>query len=115
MAEGARLESVYTATYRGFESLPHRQTVNPNLDGWGFSFASVTCWFYWCFVHTSPPVTLSGGPERWYKMAIMPNPKKDPKTGVYKIRQVIPPALRPFVEGKGELKRSLDTKDPQEA
>ena len=25
MAEGARLESVYTATYRGFESLPHRQ------------------------------------------------------------------------------------------
>ena len=49
-------------------------------------------------------------------MAIMPNPIKDPKTGVYKIRQVIPPALRPFVEGnKGELKRSLDTKDPQEA
>jgi len=49
-------------------------------------------------------------------MAIMPNPKKDPKTGVYKIRQVIPPALRPFVEGhKGELKRSLETKDPQEA
>jgi sulfite exporter TauE/SafE len=25
VAEGARLESVYTATYRGFESLPHRQ------------------------------------------------------------------------------------------
>ena len=24
MAEGARLESVYTARYRGFESLPHR-------------------------------------------------------------------------------------------
>ena len=24
MAEGARLESVYTATYRGFESPPHR-------------------------------------------------------------------------------------------
>lgn len=48
-------------------------------------------------------------------MAIMPNPIKDPKTGVYKIRQVIPPALRPFVEGKGELKCSLHTKDPQEA
>ena len=30
MAEGARLESVYTETYRGFESLPHRQ---PNLIG----------------------------------------------------------------------------------
>ena len=25
MVEGARLESVYTATYRGFESLPLRQ------------------------------------------------------------------------------------------
>ena len=25
MAEGARLESVYTATYRGFEPLSHRQ------------------------------------------------------------------------------------------
>ena len=25
MAEGARLESVCTARYRGFESLPHRQ------------------------------------------------------------------------------------------
>ena len=24
MVEGARLESVYTATYQGFESLPHR-------------------------------------------------------------------------------------------
>ena len=24
MVEGARLESVYTETYRGFESLPHR-------------------------------------------------------------------------------------------
>mgnify|MGYP006876804830 CR=1 FL=1 len=29
MAEGARLESVYTATYRGFESLSHRQTKKP--------------------------------------------------------------------------------------
>ena len=27
MAEGARLESVYTATYRGFESLPHRHQI----------------------------------------------------------------------------------------
>lgn len=27
MAEGARLESVYTATYRGFESLPHRHLL----------------------------------------------------------------------------------------
>ena len=28
MAEGARLESVYTATYRGFESPPHRQIIS---------------------------------------------------------------------------------------
>ena len=27
MAEGARLESVYTATYRGFESPPHRHIL----------------------------------------------------------------------------------------
>ena len=27
MAEGARLESVYTARYRGFESLPHRHYI----------------------------------------------------------------------------------------
>ncbi|RBQ51404.1 hypothetical protein C2128_26145, partial [Klebsiella pneumoniae] len=26
-AEGARLESVYTATYRGFESPPHRHIL----------------------------------------------------------------------------------------
>ncbi len=31
MAEGARLESVYTATYRGFESLPHRQIKKTDL------------------------------------------------------------------------------------
>ena len=29
MAEGARLESVYTETYRGFESLSLRQTAIP--------------------------------------------------------------------------------------
>jgi hypothetical protein len=27
VAEGARLESVYTETYRGFESLSHRQIL----------------------------------------------------------------------------------------
>ena len=32
MAEGARLESVYTATYRGFESLPHRQIKQKALS-----------------------------------------------------------------------------------
>ncbi len=33
MAEGARLESVYTATYRGFESLPHRQIIRNRPQG----------------------------------------------------------------------------------
>ena len=46
MAEGARLESVYAATYRGFESLSHRhrkdyydqlerqQRSEPDITGW---------------------------------------------------------------------------------
>ncbi len=38
MAEGARLESVYTATYRGFESLPHRQIAKPDLMVGLFAF-----------------------------------------------------------------------------
>ena len=31
MAEGARLESVYTATYRGFESPPHRHIRDESM------------------------------------------------------------------------------------
>ena len=31
MAEGARLESVYTATYRGFEPPPHRHIRDESL------------------------------------------------------------------------------------
>ncbi len=31
-AEGARLESVYTATYRGFESLSLRQIKSPIIN-----------------------------------------------------------------------------------
>jgi hypothetical protein len=38
VAEGARLESVYTATYRGFESLPHRHLNEENPANYaGFS------------------------------------------------------------------------------
>ncbi|MFB9938345.1 DUF6538 domain-containing protein [Shewanella indica] len=48
-------------------------------------------------------------------MAFMIQPKPDPKTGVYKVRKVIPVELRPFLEGKSELKRSLNTKDAKEA
>lgn len=33
MAEGARLESVYTATYREFESLRHRHIKKPAYAG----------------------------------------------------------------------------------
>gem|GEM_PF-4070414 len=32
VAEGARLESVYTATYRGFESLSLRQLFSGNAN-----------------------------------------------------------------------------------
>ncbi len=48
MAEGARLESVYTATYRGFESLSLRQIQNNRPCG-GFFVASV-----WCFATVRP-------------------------------------------------------------
>ncbi len=46
MAEGARLESVYTATYRGFESLPHRQIAKTDLMV-GFLFLSAI--LMWCW------------------------------------------------------------------
>ena len=40
MAEGARLESVYTATYRGFESPPHRHYLKKSShENAGFFFA----------------------------------------------------------------------------
>ena len=32
MAEGARLESVYTVTYRGFDSLSHRQIKTKGIS-----------------------------------------------------------------------------------
>ena len=41
MAEGARLESVYTATYRGFESPPHRHiTEKSPYESTGFFLCS---------------------------------------------------------------------------
>ena len=49
MVEGARLESVYTATYRGFESLLLRQNQKKGLLGPFFSFDGGWCgrtlWF----------------------------------------------------------------------
>ena len=42
MAEGARLESVYTATYRGFESLSLRHIQKNRLYG-GFFMPAVAC------------------------------------------------------------------------
>ncbi len=43
MAEGARLESVYTATYRGFESPPHRHIQKKSsYESTGFFFAYCT-------------------------------------------------------------------------
>ena len=41
MVEGARLESVYTETYRGFESLSLRQFKNPASAGF------LICWGKW--------------------------------------------------------------------
>ena len=43
MAEGARLESVYTATYRGFESPPHRHYLKKSShENAGFFFACIS-------------------------------------------------------------------------
>ena len=61
------------------------------------------------------PLAPWGGTKGWYKvMAFMIQPYKDPKTGVWKLRLGIPAEIVPFV-GKKELKRSLYTKDYQEA
>jgi integrase len=44
----------------------------------------------------------------------MARPVKDPNTGIYWFRKVVPEALRPLI-GKREEKRSLKTRDPSEA
>ena len=44
MAEGARLESVYTATYRGFESPPHRHILRRARTKVRAFFACGTRW-----------------------------------------------------------------------
>jgi hypothetical protein len=46
----------------------------------------------------------------------MAAPSKDPRTGIYHFRRVIPEGLRPyFDEGRVEYKRTLDTRDAAEA
>lgn len=61
------------------------------------------------------PLAPWGGTKGWYKvMAFMIQPKPDPKTGIYKLRLGVPDELVLFV-GKKELKRSLGTKNAQEA
>ncbi|MFP8630277.1 DUF6538 domain-containing protein [Enterobacter kobei] len=61
----------------------------------------------------SPPAPLPSGTNRWYKMGIMIKPTKD-RNGTYYIRQAVPQKLRSAI-GKGELKRSLETKDLEQA
>lgn len=55
----------------------------------------------------------------WYKgvvqtMALMTYIRKHPKTGVYEYRRVVPEALRAGV-GKREIRRTLGTRDANEA
>ncbi|MBB5712292.1 site-specific integrase [Sphingomonas xinjiangensis] len=46
----------------------------------------------------------------------MATPSKDPRTGIFYFRRVVPAALRPFFDGgTSEYKRTLDTRDPEEA
>ena len=44
----------------------------------------------------------------------MASPTQDPRTGIYYYRRVVPAPLRPFF-GLTEYKKSLDTRDPDEA
>ncbi|MBD8678919.1 hypothetical protein IFT55_10715 [Sphingomonas sp. CFBP 13720] len=49
-------------------------------------------------------------------MIRMAAPFKDPRTGIFHFRRVIPVALRPLFDGgASEYKRTLDTRDPDEA
>ena len=49
-------------------------------------------------------------------MIRMAAPFKDPRTGIFYFRRVIPAPLRPFFDGvTSEYKRTLDTRDPDEA
>ncbi len=49
-------------------------------------------------------------------MIRMAAPHKDPRTGIFYFRRVIPVALRPFFSGSSsEYKRTLQTRDPAEA
>ena len=51
-----------------------------------------------------------------HKVIRMAAPFKDPRTGILYFRRVIPAALRPFFDGgASEYKRTLDTRDPNEA
>ena len=55
MVEGARLESVYTATYRGFESLPLRQNRKKGPLG---PFLVLSGMAVWMNPLVSPEATL---------------------------------------------------------
>lgn len=49
-------------------------------------------------------------------MIRMTAPFRDPRTGIFYFRRVVPEALRPFFDAsRTEYKRSLDTRDPNEA
>ena len=49
-------------------------------------------------------------------MIRMAAPSKDPRTGIYHFRRVVPEALRTYFDkGRVEYKRTLDTRDPAEA
>lgn len=51
-----------------------------------------------------------------YKVIRMATPFEDPRNGIFYFRRVIPAALRPFVNGaSSEYKRTLETRDPNEA
>jgi len=50
-----------------------------------------------------------------YKAIKMASPFKDPRTGIYYFRRVVPEKLRPHLNGRREVKVTLETRDPAEA
>jgi integrase len=93
--------AAYVQAYRGFESLPLRQRC-----------AKPRNFLKFCIFNGFVP------PD-WYTRVVhmplaMTRPWKHPATGIYWLRRRIPDDLRTLV-GKREEKRSLGTRDPDEA
>ncbi len=103
MAEGARLESVYTATYRGFESPPHRHILRR-------ARTQVRAFFSHVAPQTSP------GRQQCLSRATRPYPPGSPATRSTAGKRVNPPhrhILRELVRMYGLFFRMWHRRHPR--